>query len=432
MTAANAEPPRRPAATRRHVVHRFLGRLHEVLDTVGTDTAWALSPEELGECLEKAYAAQARLAALTLGLVAQADRSDLATYEGSAGLVAWLREHVRLAPGEGKRQVRLARALEEHPITEQALAAGSFPAASAAVILEALAVLSIDEADAGESGVLERAETYLAGEAHSHDTHTLRRLAAHLDEVIDPDGADARLAEQLARAEAKAARETFLTLHHDEANAVTNGLFRLPLVQGVKLQRMLESLTNPGRPDPIPVEDPASGVRLCPEERRGHALVELVDRFPAGKLPKLGGSDPTVVVTMSLETLVGGLQAAHLDTGHAISPGQARRLAAQAGVIPAVLGTSSEVLDLGRRARFFTKKQRLALLVQQGGTCAVDGCQHSAAGGDAHHLTAYHEGGPTDLANGALVCSRHHTLADHPDYTVTRLRPGRIRINRRC
>ena len=30
MTAADAEPPCRPAAMRRHAVHRFLGRLHDV------------------------------------------------------------------------------------------------------------------------------------------------------------------------------------------------------------------------------------------------------------------------------------------------------------------------------------------------------------------------------------------------------------------
>src|SRR4051794_27146841 len=85
MTAADVEPPRRPAATRRHGVHRFLGRLHEVLDGVGTDTAWALSPEELAQCVVEAYAAQARVAALTVGLVGQADRSGLAAHGGVGG-----------------------------------------------------------------------------------------------------------------------------------------------------------------------------------------------------------------------------------------------------------------------------------------------------------------------------------------------------------
>ena len=74
--------------------------------------------------------------------------------------------------------------------------------------------------------------------------------------MLDPDGADERLAAQLARAEAKAAREAFLTLRHDEQHATTEGTFRIPLLSGIKLQRMLESLTNPGRPDPLPRTTP--------------------------------------------------------------------------------------------------------------------------------------------------------------------------------
>src|SRR3954452_25243630 len=327
MTAADAEPPRRPAASRSHRVHRFLGRLHEVLDDIDTDTVWALSPPELAECLLEAYAAQARLAAWTLGLVAQADRTDLPAHDGIAGLVAWLRERALLAPAEGKRQVRLAKALQDQPVVQAALTAGGFPAASAAVIAETLHALPDDL----DPAVRAQAETYLAGEAHTHDTHTLRRLAAHLDEVLDPDGADARLAAQLARAEANAARTTFFHLHHDEHTATTEGTFRIPLLAGVRLQRMLDSLTNPARPNPIPTqiptqiptedpaEDPVTGIRLSAEERRGHALVELIDRIPAKKLPQLGGSAPTVVVTMALSTLMGGLNVDHLDTGPAIS-----------------------------------------------------------------------------------------------------------------
>src|SRR5262245_45034178 len=138
MTAADVEPPRRPAATRSHVVHRFLGRLHEVLDELSTETTWALSPAELGECLEEAYAAQARIAELTLGLVAQAESSDLATHDGEAGLIAWLRDRVRLAPAEARREIKLAVSLAEHDVVRAALGSGAFPVASASVVAAAL------------------------------------------------------------------------------------------------------------------------------------------------------------------------------------------------------------------------------------------------------------------------------------------------------
>ncbi|SFC58730.1 protein of unknown function [Nocardioides terrae] len=256
-------------------------------------------------------------------------------------------------------------------------------------------------------------------------------IADHLDEVLDPHGADRRLAVQLARAEATAARRAFPRLRHDETTQTTDGVFRIPLVQGVRLQRMLEALLNPGRPDPIDPIDPDTGLRLTAEELRGRALAELVDRIPKAKLPRTGGCDPVVVVTLDLATLLGGLKAAPLDTGDAISPGTARRLAARYGIIPAVLGSSSEVLDLGRKARLYTGKQRLAMNVQQGGVCAVEGCARPAAWADAHHLHQWQHGGRTDLKDGVLVCRPHHTYADHPDYQVERLRPGRIRLHRR-
>jgi hypothetical protein len=57
---------------------------------------------------------------------------------------------------------------------------------------------------------------------------------------------------------------------------------------------------------------------------------------------------------MSLDSLLGGLAAATIDTGRLLSAAQARRLAADAGIIPAVLGRDGAVLDLGPQVRFFT------------------------------------------------------------------------------
>ena len=134
---------------------------------------------------------------------------------------------------------------------------------------------------------------------------------------------------------------------------------------------------------------------------------------------------------MDLDTLLGGLKPVVLDTGHRISPALARRLAARHGVIPAVLGTKSEVLDLGRKPRLASKKQRLAMCVQQGGICAEEHCDVPITWADAHHLIPWRDGGRTDLTDMVMPCKKHHRRADHPDYAVTRLGPGKIRINRR-
>ncbi|MFT4289104.1 DUF222 domain-containing protein [Nocardioides sp.] len=411
-------------------MHRFTGRLNEVLDGLDFGRVWALGVEETGEVLRELYAAQARLAALRSAILSHAEEVDLPSLDAATSLKAWLRDQVRIAPGEAARQVKLARALGTHEAVREGLARGEFPPASAEVIVKVVDGLP-DEAD---SWVSELAEKHLTAEAYRYDTQVLSRLAARLEEVVDPDGADERLAVQLARAEEDAVREAFLTLRHDEGREVSEGSFRIPLLQGVKLQRMVETFLNPAscstRPDPIPFVDPVTGERVPGDVLRGLALTQLIDRIPTGRLPRTGGMIPTVVVTMELETLLGGLRAASLDTGHRISPGAARRLAARTGVIPAVLGTDSEVLDLGRRERFFRRPQRRAMAIRQAGTCAVVDCDAPTSWCEAAHLKAWQDGGPTDLANGALLCPRHHTLADHPDYTIYCRGPGRIKIVR--
>ena len=90
------------------------------------------------------------------------------------------------------------------------------------------------------------------------------------------------------------------------------------------------------------------GERRPTPERLGHAFVELIQRYPAKRLPKAGGLNATAVVLIPTRDPDGRPQAAHLDTGETISPGAARRLACEARIIPAVLGGKSQVLDLGR------------------------------------------------------------------------------------
>jgi hypothetical protein len=99
-------------------------------------------------------------------------------------------------------------------------------------------------------------------------------------------------------------------------------------------------------------------------------------------------------------------------------------------VIPVVLGGKSQVLDVGRRRRFHTKAQRIALAVQHGG-CYADGCERPSAWCHAHHLDPWSMGGNTSVERGALLCARHHTLAHHPDYDTTHLPGGKVALTRR-
>ncbi|MBG6109103.1 HNH endonuclease signature motif containing protein [Frigoribacterium sp. CG_9.8] len=116
----------------------------------------------------------------------------------------------------------------------------------------------------------------------------------------------------------------------------------------------------------------------------------------------------SIVVRMSLEQLITGLGAAYIDGIETpISAGTARIMAADAEIIPEVLGGDSEVLDLGTRRRLFSRAQRLAITERDGG-CAFPGCEAPPTHTEAHHIEWWTEGGLTNLDNAITVCSRHH------------------------
>jgi hypothetical protein len=74
-----------------------------------------------------------------------------------------------------------------------------------------------------------------------------------------------------------------------------------------------------------------------------------------------------------------------------------------------------EVIDQDPGARSASPAQRVALAFRDR-HCTFPGCDRPAAWSlDAHHVTAYAEGGQTILGNLALVCSQHHTAIHHPD-----------------
>jgi hypothetical protein len=133
-----------------------------------------------------------------------------------------------------------------------------------------------------------------------------------------------------------------------------------------------------------------------------------------------GGKSPvTVLVRIDLHTLQSGVGAGQIDSVPTpVSAGTVRRMAADGHLIPVVLGTDSEVLDLGRTHRLFSRAQKLALAERDGG-CAWTGCPHPPSYTEAHHIRwwdTHH--GPTDLKNGILLCSSHHHRVHHDEWEI--------------
>ncbi len=430
-------PESTPVGDRFDRVHWFAGRVHEVLDGLGDPHPYSLTPGQVAETVGELERAAARLSGLALRLVAQADIDDLATPAGATSTAAWLRGLVPVTRRDAVAQERLAATLRcGHEAVDAALVAGRVLRDQAEAICNAVDDLPV------EVGV----DTRLAAEAHlldlagRFDAVELARLGKRILHTVAPDLAERLDAAALEREEREAERKTGLTWGRDGHGSVS-GRFKLPERYGDMLAAALDAFTNPAGTDPVPRTEPASPTQPDAVERvarltpavRGEAFCRLLETLNTDTLPSTGGLAPTVVVTMTLDTLLGGLaHAAILGAPTLVSAGQARRLACAAGVIPAVLDSTGRVLDLGRRRRLASKAQILALRLQQQGVCAIRGCDRPAHWCEAHHWRQpWAAGGRTDLADLALICPRHHTLAHRDQMTMTPGHDGRVQLHRR-
>src|SRR5262249_19636193 len=206
-------------------------------------------------------------------------------------------------------------------------------------------------------------------------------------------------------------------------DGTSNGRWKsLPALQTAMLKKALEAFASPRRqaqPD-TPDETPKATETGVPERytsKLGRAFVELIEHLPTDGLPQHGVANATIVITLPEAQLRTGLGEAILDTGTVISTSEVRRLACNAGLIPAVLGSDSAVLDLGRSQRLFDRHQRLALAIRD------QGCVSKA-----HHRIPWSRGGPTDLSNGCLLCSFHHHLIHQGEWELTLAPDGIVEV----
>ncbi len=353
---------------------------------------------------------RSQLDAVTARVLAASD--DVGEVHGLRDAAAWLAVQTRTTRRETRRDLALGRALEQHTDIAAALTSGELRTEQARVIAEAVEALpshvDVKTRDLAEMTLLEL--------ARRHDARDLKQIGKRILDVVAPEVGESHEADALEKEEARAAAGVELTLS-DDGEGRCHGRFTVPSQVGAMLKRHLLALANPARHTEAELRD-ESGDWKSLRRRLGEAFIEYVERYPVEATPQTAGVSATVVVTMTLEQLLAAQSTALLDDGSRMSAGQARRLACEAGIIPVVLGTKSQPLDLGRAARLFTKAQRTALGLRDGG-CTAKGCETSASGCHAHHDDPWSRGGLTDLANGRLLCPRHHRLAHDSRHAMT-------------
>lgn len=409
--------------TPRHRVSVATAQMRDLAAEVADASVWSMSAEETGATLVELTRLEAQVVELKARVAAHADDLHVGSDVGASSAANWLAHQTKATRADAHATVRLGHSLEDHRLTRDALAAGKVLAEQARVVIRWVDRLPEDV----DVAAREQGEEHLLELARDHDAKELNRLGKHLYEVVAPDDADAHEAAILEQQEQAAAQKYRLTLVDDD-QGITRGSFAIPTaLAGAALRKALTAITAPKHQR---ATEGAGAPRRPSPEALGRAFAELIERYPVDRLPKTGGVNATVVVTLDLDVLLGRLEhAGVLDTGERISPAMARRLACEAGIIPIVLGGDSQPLDLGRKRRLFTEAQRLALTIRDRG-CAAEGCDRTT-GLHAHHRERWSDGGPTDLANGTSLCSWHHHRAHDTRYRTTYHPNGDVSFHQR-
>jgi hypothetical protein len=406
------------------LIEAGLGQAREALAGLATLPLYGLTDAQVLALQDQAAAGMRQCEALLVALAGEGAARGVGKRETAARSAKdVLVRRLRLSPGHATKLLETAQALKEDQFapTAQAFAQGTIGAEHARRITVAVKKLPKDVTAETRGLVQEK----LLGVAEEYDPDKVARFGKDVLHRIDPDLADRVLEKKLEAEERDAARERTLWFKDTHEGLVHFG-GRLDAASARAIRTALEPLIKPTAGEKNGSETGQNGERRTYGQRQADALVELVRRsMQAGTLPKHGGEPTQLVLTMRLDDLLKGLGAAFLPTGEALSATQARKLACDAAIIPAVLGSNGVPLDVGRAKRHFEGKLRKALDLRDGG-CAFPGCDIPAAWCDAHHIHHWWDGGTTSLNNGVLLCRHHHHSTIHHDgWTVRMAGDGR-------
>jgi hypothetical protein len=378
-----------------------LAHLAAAREQLGAVEVDSLAGDELLELVAALEADTRQRASVQHSVVAELEARGVAGELGCSSTAVLLSERLRIGRREAAGRVWLAaelgprRAMSGQPLPARfpevaaAVAEGAISDRHAALICRTIAELP--EAAVEQAGAV---EAMLAEHARMVNPDQLTVLTRTVRACLDPDGALASERDHERR-------------RHATLTALPDGSGRLQVQLTAEAtavwQTVLGTLSRP-----TPDVDASEPDRRSPGQRRHDALLDAGQRLlRAGTLPDAGGTPATVLVTLTvdqLEARTGVVTTAH---GGLISVRQALQIAAEADIVPVVVGDASGVLGYGASRRTASIGQRRALAARDGG-CSFPGCDRPPDWCETHHVIAWADGGRTDIENLTLLCGFHH------------------------
>jgi Domain of unknown function (DUF222)/HNH endonuclease len=354
--------------------------------------------DEIAELSAHLDAATARL----LDLIREFDTRE-GWNNGFRNCAAWLSWRVGLAPGAAREHVRVARALGTLPLLARALARGELSYAK----VRALTRVATPETQerllaVGRAGTAEHVERIVRG---------WRRVDLQ------------------AEAREAALQHASRALHvYPDADGTVRVRGRLTAEVGALLVQALsaarEALYHQMRGQPPQGDHPTMA------QQDADALALLAETaLHHGIDPGAPGERYQVVVHVDAEVLADAEQPGQsvLENGTRVPAGTSQRLACDASLVVMRHGPDGRVVEVDTRRRTIAPALRRALHHRDRG-CRFPGCGLPL--GQGHHIRHWAQGGPTTLANLALLCRRHHRAVQVEGYQVVRQPDGELQFRR--
>jgi hypothetical protein len=319
--------------------------------------------------------------------LAEIERRGTYRRDGHLSAASWLASKFKVAWGTARNEVRMARALEDMPVTRRALEDGDLSMSAARVL--------VDARDA-DHDAFRSSEATLVEAAKIHSMQDVRRVAAYWRQAAERETAMGG-EEKLRERRRLHASVTFMGMVRVDGD--------LDPETGETLLTALRAILD------AESRTPGTDDGRTPAQRRADALGEVCRQWlDLGERPTVAGERPHVTVTVDEKALAGGGgKTSELDHTGPVDPALPRRVACDGSIRRVVMAGRSEPLDVGRRTAVVSPALRRAVIVRDQG-CRFPGCDRPHSWCDAHHVVHWADGGPTALANLVLLCRRHHRM----------------------
>lgn len=250
------------------------------------------------------------------------------------------------------------------------------------------------------------------------DAEQLYRRAREERDAIDEAGIAER---EAAMRDQRSFRLTKL------ADGMTRGIWLLDPESAATLADVVDRATSPRRggprfvnPDDATLSDSLLSDTRSTEQLASDMLLELVRHGTAHDSSRLLSTGAPVVRVLVTESAVAARR------GHGFIEGQhppvsietVERLSCGGAEQHITVDAAGQPLELGREQRLFSRHQRTALAIRDGG-CRWPGCDRPPSWAEAHHTRHWaRDRGGTDVANGILLCRHHHLLLHNNGWEI--------------